>query len=173
MSRLSSACNDPERRPRDRRYFALPPAELPPLRSGGVAMHQRHKFVLDANGPRIADAYLQALKRGDDRPVVAVFDVKDPIAYEMAQDLVGRQTVSEFIANACHATEESFIWTLPRDAAMKELGDLTAKGRQDLERLTSLDLLPIAIITCGALLWAGFPKPYIEPIGAAPRFREN
>jgi hypothetical protein len=141
----------------------------------GVVLSERHKFVLDANGAGIAEAYLQALNRGDDRPVIAVFDMmKDPIAYEMAQDLVGRHTMSEYIANAaCDDVDEAFIWTLPHDAAIKELGNLTSNGREDLERLTSLDLLPIAIITCGALLWAGFPKPYIEPLRTAPRSREN
>jgi hypothetical protein len=174
MSRLSPAGNDPERRRHDRRYFAPLPAELSPLPSRGGAMSLRHKFVLDANGSRIADAYLQALKRGDDRPVIVVFDMQDSIAYEMAEDLVGRQMLSEFVANAeCHEMEETFIWTLPHDAAINELGNLTPNGRQDLERLTLLDLLPVAIITCGALLWAGFPKPYIEPLRAAPRSREN
>jgi len=168
MSGLSSACNDPERRSHDGLYFAPQPAEPPPLRLGGVVMSERPRFMLDANGAGIAEAYLQALNRGDDGPVIAVFDMQDPIACEMARDLIGQQIVSDFIANAaCDDFEEAFIWTLPHDAAVKTLGNLTPNGRQDLERLTSLDLLPIAIITCRAILWAGFPKPYIAPLRAA------
>lgn len=130
--------------------------------------------MLDANAAGIANAYLKAMKGGDDRPVIAVFDMKEQFACELALDLVGRQIVSEAVANAaCDEVEEAFIWTLPHGAAMKGLGSLAPNGPQELERLIALDLLPVAVITCGAILWAGFPKPYIESLRPTPQSREK
>jgi hypothetical protein len=137
-------------------------------------MPERHKLVLDANCSRIADAYLTALRRGDDRPVVAIIDINDPFARQMAQDLLPHDLVLE----SENSDEEddigvSCVWALPHDQALRQLGNLSPKGRASIEQLTSLDLVPVVVVTDGLLFWAGLPKPYFDPPRIVPRFSEN
>ncbi len=137
-------------------------------------MPERHKLVLDANCSRIADAYLTALRRGDDRPVVAIIDINDPFARQMAHDLVPDGLAFEFD----HSDEPddigvSCVWALPHDQALQQLGSLSPQGRASIEQLTTLDLVPVVVVTDGLLFWAGLPKPYLEPPRIVPRFSEN
>jgi hypothetical protein len=137
-------------------------------------MPERHKFVLDANCARIADAYLTALRRGDDRPVVAIVDVNDSFARQIALDLAPLPLVSELFADEGNARiDGSCVWALPHDQAMAQLGHLSPKGCASIEQLTSLDLIPVVVITDGLLFWAGLPKPYLEPPRRAVPFSEN
>jgi hypothetical protein len=135
---------------------------------------ERHKFVLDANCTRIADVYLTALRRGDDRPVVAIVDVNDSFARQIALDLAPLPLVSEFMADEERADiDAGCVWALPHDQAMTQLGHLSPNGCTSIEQLTTLDLVPVVVITDGLLFWAGLPKPYFEPPREAPRFSEN
>ena len=137
-------------------------------------MPERHKLVLDANCSRIADAYLTALRRGDDRPVVAIIDINDPFARQMAHDLVPHGLVFE-VDNSDEPDDigVSCVWALPHDQALQQLGSLSPQGRASIEQLTSLDLVPVVVVTDGILFWAGLPKPYLEPPRIVPRFSEN
>ena len=136
-------------------------------------MPERHKFFLDANCARIADAYLAALRRGDDRPVVAVIDVDDPLSRQMALELVPHDLLSKPSDDAAGETDMGYVWTLPHDQAMTQLGSLSPQGRVSIEQLTSLDLVPVVVITEGILFWAGLPKPYFEPPRRSTRFSAN
>ncbi len=137
-------------------------------------MPERHKLVLDANCSRIADAYLTALRRGDDRPVVAIIDITDPFARQMAHDLIPHDLAFE-LEDFDEADDigVSCVWALPHDQALRQLGNLSPKGRVSIEQLTSLDLVPVVVVTDGLLFWAGLPKPYLEPPRIVPRFSEN
>lgn len=137
-------------------------------------MPERHKLVLDANCSRIADAYLTALRRGDDRPVVAIIDINDPFAREMAHELLSRDLTLEFADfDAADDIGVSWVWALPHDQALRQLGNLSPKGRASIEQLTALDLVPVVIVTDGLLFWAGLPKPYLEPPRVVPQFSDN
>jgi hypothetical protein len=137
-------------------------------------MPERHKLVLDANCSRIADAYLTALRRGDDRPVVAIVDINDPFTRQMVQDLVPHGLIFEIDdSDERDDIGVSCVWALPHDEALQQLGSLSPKGRASIEQLTSLDLIPVVVITDGLSFWAGLPKPYLEPPRIVPRFSEN
>lgn len=136
-------------------------------------MPERHKFVLDANCARIADAYLAALRRGDDRPVVAILDADDPLSRQMALELVPRDLISDHGNDEAGAIDRGYVWTLPHDQAMTQLGSLSPQGRASIEQLTLLDLVPVVVITDGLLFWAGLPKPYLVPPRTAPWFSDN
>ncbi len=137
-------------------------------------MPERHKFVLDANCARIADAYLAALRRGDDRPVVAIVDVSDDFARQVALDFAPLPLVADLFTDEEKADMTAgCVWALPHDQAMTDFGPLSPAGCISIEQLTSLDLVPVVVITDGLLFWAGLPKPYLEPPRRALRFSEN
>lgn len=137
-------------------------------------MPERHKFVLDANCARIADAYLSALRRGDDRPVVAVIDGSDPGARQMLLDLPPRDLVFNPDDDAGGADIDlGCVWAVPHDQAIQQLGKLSPKSRESIEQLTTLDLIPVVVITDGLIFWAGLPKPYLEPPRRAVWFSSN
>jgi hypothetical protein len=137
-------------------------------------MPERHKYVLDANCSRIADAYLAALRRGDDRPVIAIVDINDPSSRQMALDLVPHEFAFEF--DEIDAGDDyglSCVWALTHDQALRQLGSLSPNGRVSIEQLTSLDLVPVVVITDGLLFWAGLPKPYCVPPRKPDHFNLN
>lgn len=137
-------------------------------------MPERHKFVLDANCARIADAYLAALRRGDDRPVVAVIDTDDAGSRQMACDLPPRDLLSDLQVDGGGADiDVGCVWAVPHDQALKQLGNLSPKSRESIEQLTALDLIPVVVITEGLLFWAGLPKPYLEPPRRSVWFSRN
>jgi hypothetical protein len=137
-------------------------------------MPERHKVVLDANCALIAGAYLTALRRGDDRPVVAVIDAKDPSGRQMALNLLGRNPVSDWDDDdGGPDIDAGCVWAFPHDQAIKQFENLSPKSRESIEQLTALDLVPVAVISDGLLFWAGLPKPYLQPPRTAPRFSEN
>lgn len=137
-------------------------------------MPERHKFVLDANCARIADAYLAALRRGDDRPVVAVIDTDDAGSRQMACDLPPRDLLFDLQVDGGGADiDVGCVWAVPHDQALKQLGNLSPKSRESIEQLTALDLIPVVVITEGLLFWAGLPKPYLEPPRRSVWFSRN
>jgi hypothetical protein len=137
-------------------------------------MPERHNLVLDANGARIADVYLTALRRGDDRPVIAVLDVNDSFARELALDLVPRDLVCElFDGEEADEIDVDCVWALSHEQAMRKLGPLSPRGCASIEQLALLDLVPVVVITDGLLFWAGLPKPYLEPPRRVVRFSDN
>jgi hypothetical protein len=138
------------------------------------SMPERHKFVLDANCARIADAYLAALRRGDDRPVIAVIDNHDPSTRQMVLDLDPRDLDCQANDDDGRAEiDAGSVWAIPHDLAMDRLGDFSPKSRESIEQLTALDLIPVVVITDGLLFWAGLPKPYLEPPRRTVWFSEN
>jgi hypothetical protein len=134
---------------------------------------ERHKFVLDANCVRIADAYLAAVRGGEDRPVVAIIDVDDPLSREMALQLVPHDLISTPSEDEAGAADMGYVWTLSHDQALTQLGSLSPQGCMSIEQLTALDLVPVVVITSGILFWAGLPKPYLVPPRRAVPFSAN
>jgi hypothetical protein len=128
-------------------------------------MNDRHGVVLDANHERIETSYLEAIRRGYDRPVMLIFDLKDTVTAEIAGDLVGSDAVAKAVVGAERDdVEAGYVWTLPHDSAIERLGRVDALVAHDVGGFASLGLLPIVIVTAGGIVKiAGIPKPEIDP----------
>jgi hypothetical protein len=105
--------------------------------------------------------------------VVAVIDVDDPLSRQMALELVPHDLLSKPGDDAAGEIDMGYVWTLPHDQAMTQLGSLSPQGRVSIEQLTSLDLVPVVVITDGLLFWAGLPKPYCVPPRKPDHFNLN
>jgi hypothetical protein len=126
----------------------------------GTANSEERQRLLKANTERIEYLFEQSLKDGMDRPVIFVFDIRDPGARMLAEAVAGKEDVKNHAALA-EKQQVNFclLYALSRPDAVHALSTAPSEGKSLLSQSFPPTVFPVVVYASGGILWVAHRIP--------------
>ncbi len=116
-------------------------------------MSQRIEELLLASTDKINEAYQLAIRNGRKKPVIAIFDLGDEVAYRTLEALAGKEKIARPSAMVSLSGDIPVgSWDFEHDEALWFVDQFTTDGGEIIESHARQGLLPVIVLGDGGQL---------------------
>ena len=115
--------------------------------------------LLKFNVEKIEQAYLQAIKAGEERPVILIIDLRDKMGFELASRLESKKTKQ--VREECNKRDviPTALIATSLPVAVKVIGSMTPAGRETLQKPLPEGRFWVVSISAGGNSYAAMRIP--------------
>ena len=121
---------------------------------------EERQRLFRANWERIEYLYEQSVRDGIERPVIFVFDIRDPTGRLMAEDVAGQEAVRE---KQIQASEQSvdfcLLYPLSQKDAIQAVSTWPSQRKTLFSESFPTNVFPVVIVGSGGMTWATHAIP--------------